>query len=128
MQYDTGITSKDGGRRILVVDDHRDGADALGELLRLDGAQVHVVYDEAAALEEAMTFRPTVVYLDLTLAGGVDGCVVARQIRERMADPVRLIALTGWGRAEDRRRCLEAGFDDFIVKSEGVDRVLGASR
>jgi CheY-like chemotaxis protein len=45
-----------------------------------------------------------------------------------MADPVRLIALTGWGRAVDRRRCLEAGFDDFVIKTEGVERVLGASR
>lgn len=128
MQPISGSTSTDGGRRILVVDDHRDGADALGELLRLDGAEVHVVYDEAAALEAAVTFQPTVIYLDLTLAGGVDGCDVARQVRERMTEPVRLIALTGWGRAEDRRRCLEAGFDDFVIKTEGVDRVLGASR
>lgn len=128
MQSSSGSTSSDGGRRILVVDDHRDGADALGELLRLDGAVVHVVYDEVAALQEAETFRPTAVYLDLTLAGGVDGVEVGRRVRERMTEPVRLIALTGWGRAEDRRRCLEAGFDDFVIKTEGVDRVLGASR
>lgn len=128
MQPLSGSTSTDGGRRILVVDDHQDGANSLGELLRLDGAEVHVVYDEVAALEEAVTFRPTVVYLDLTLAGGVDGCDVARLMRERMTDPVRLIALTGWGRPEDRRRCMDAGFDDYVLKTEGPARVIGASR
>jgi two-component system CheB/CheR fusion protein len=110
------------------VDDNRDGADALGELLRLEGAEVRVVYDEVAALDTLSSFRPTAIYLDLTLARGVDGCDVARQVREQTDEPVRLIALTGWARAEDRQRCKEAGFDDFVVRTDGIDRVLRASR
>jgi CheY-like chemotaxis protein len=128
MHPGSGAAPNNEGRRILIVDDNRDGADALGELLRLEGADVRVVYDEVAALDTLMSFRPTAIYLDLTLGRGVDGCDVARQVRERTADPVRLIALTGWARAEDRQRCQEAGFDDFVVRTDGIDRVLEASR
>jgi CheY-like chemotaxis protein len=103
-------------RRVLVVDDNRDAADSLGMLLKLLGAEVMVVHDGSAALEAMKTFAPAVVLLDLGMPG-INGLEVARRMR---ADPVAaratLVALTGWGQREDRRRTTEAGFDYHLVK------------
>ena len=103
-------------QRILVVDDNRDAADSLGDLLQLLGAEVRVAYDGAAALEALGAFRPSVVLLDLGMPG-MDGYEVARRIRAQpgSGDPT-LIALTGWGQASDRQRTQEAGFDHHLVK------------
>jgi CheY-like chemotaxis protein len=105
-----------GLRRVLVVDDNHDAADSLGMLLKLLGAEVMVVHDGSAALEAMKTFAPGVVLLDLGMPG-MNGLEVARRLR---ADPVAsratLVALTGWGQREDRRRTTEAGFDFHLVK------------
>lgn len=102
--------------RILVVDDSRDGADSLGMVLKMMGADADVVYDGPAALEAVHASHPAVVLLDIGMPG-MDGYEVAARIR---ADPafndVRLVALTGWGSEEERRRSREAGFDDHWVK------------
>ncbi len=103
--------------RILVVDDNRDAADALVLLLRLWGNEARAAYDGPSALHTADAFRPQVALLDLGLPAGMDGCAVARRFRE--VDGLShcvLIALTGYGRDEDRRRCREAGFDYFLLK------------
>jgi signal transduction histidine kinase/ActR/RegA family two-component response regulator len=102
--------------RVLVVDDNRDAADSLAQVLRDMGAETRVVYDGAAALREARSFRPAVVLLDLGMPQ-MDGYEVGRRIRQapETAD-VRLVALTGWGHADDRRRSREAGFDEHLVK------------
>ncbi|MGZ5061132.1 MAG: hybrid sensor histidine kinase/response regulator [Usitatibacter sp.] len=103
-------------RRVLVVDDNHDAADSLGMLLQFLGAEVKVVHDGHAALEAMKTFEPAVVLLDLGMPG-MNGLEVARRMRE---DPVArqatLVALTGWGQREDRRRTTEAGFDYHLVK------------
>jgi PAS domain S-box-containing protein len=107
-------------KRVLVVDDNRDAADSLGMLLEFLGADVRVVHDGPGALEAIATFQPAVVLLDLGMPG-MSGLEVARRMREdpRLAD-TKLVALTGWGQREDRRRTHEAGFDYHLVKPADV--------
>jgi signal transduction histidine kinase/ActR/RegA family two-component response regulator len=103
-------------QRILVVDDNRDSADSAAVLLKLLGAQVHLSYDGPAALAAIDSFRPDVVLMDIGLPG-MDGYEVARRIRQRPElDHLTLIAITGWGQAEDRLRSQAAGFQHHLVK------------
>lgn len=105
-----------GGRRCLVVEDNADAAESLGELLRLLGHEVQVVTSGASAVAAARAFRPDLVLCDVGLPG-LDGYAVARALRADPAlGPLRLVAVTGYGREEDRRRAREAGFDDHLVK------------
>jgi PAS domain S-box-containing protein len=104
------------GRRILVVDDNRDSADSLAMLLGLSGHEVHTAYDGLEGIESAERVRPEVVLLDIGMPrlNGYDAC---RRIREQpWGKDVLLIAMTGWGQDEDRRRTVEAGFDAHLVK------------
>jgi CheY-like chemotaxis protein len=104
------------GRRLLVVDDNRDAADSLALLLRLQGHQVRVAHDGPSALEAAQGERPEVIFLDLGMPG-MDGYEVARRIQQTPGlEGVRLVALTGWGQQEDRRRTAGAGFVRHLVK------------
>lgn len=103
-------------RRILVVDDNRDSADSLSMLLRMTGHQVHTAYDGVDGVEAAERFRPDVVLLDIGMPN-LSGEDVCRRIRaETWGNGMTLIALTGWGQHEDRRRTMEAGFDAHMVK------------
>jgi CheY-like chemotaxis protein len=103
-------------RRILVVDDNKDAADSLGMLLGLDGHEVRVAYAGRAALEMAHAFKPQIAILDLGLPD-LSGYDVARLLRQDPAlGTVELIALTGWGQEEHKRRALEAGFDHHVTK------------
>jgi CheY-like chemotaxis protein len=103
-------------RRILVVDDNIDAADALSRILRLQDQEVSVAYDGQAALEMASAMHPEVVFLDLEMPK-MNGLEVARQLRSgRPSRPPLLIATTGFGQEEDRRRTAEAGFDHHLVK------------
>ena len=96
-------------RRILVVDDNRDAAEILAAMLRHDGAEVRTAHDGALALETAEQFRPDLVLLDLGMPG-VSGFDVARGIRALpWGASVMLVAQTGWGQEQDRRRTREAG-------------------
>jgi len=105
-----------GPRRVLVVDDNRDSADSIAMLLKLLGAEVHVVYDGPGALQAVDAFQPSVVLLDIGLPS-MDGYEVARRIRERPElNALTLIALTGWGQTEDRARSKAAGFQHHLVK------------
>jgi len=107
--------------RVLVIDDNRDAADTVGVLLRLLGTECQVVYDGIAALEMLETFRPTIMVVDLGMAG-VDGHEVARRVRANSDyHSITLIALTGWGQEEDRKRSREAGFDHHLVKPADFD-------
>lgn len=101
--------------RILIVDDNQDTADSLAMMLRLDGHQVEVAYDGAAALSLARTMVPDVALLDIGLPG-MNGYDVARHLRTERAEDFTLIAITGWGHEDDRRRAHEAGFDHHMVK------------
>jgi signal transduction histidine kinase len=102
--------------RVLIVDDNRDAADSLATLLKMEGHEVCQVYDGPSALEAARQQRPAIIFLDLGLPG-MDGYEVARQLRKQHdMKKSLLIALTGYGQEEDRRRCHDAGFDLHMVK------------
>ena len=109
-------------RRCLVIEDHEDAAESLALLLTLVGHQAEVAFDAGEGLEKARRSRPEVVLCDIGLPGALDGYAVARALR---ADPelraVYLIALTGYGQEEDRRRALEAGFDAHLTKPADLD-------
>ena len=102
--------------RILVVDDNVDAAEALSRILRLQGQEVCVAHDGHAALRMAVAMQPDIVLLDLALPK-MDGLEVARRLRaEWPIRPMLLVATTGFGQEEDRRRTAEAGFDHHLVK------------
>ena len=110
-------------RRILVVDDNRDSAESLAMLLRLHGVEVETAHDGHQALETAERFRPDMVLLDIGMPG-MDGYEVARTIRAQpWGTDLVLIAQTGWGQDEDRRRALEAGFDVHMTKPLDYSRL-----
>jgi len=104
------------GLRILVVDDNHDAADSLCLLLKLAGAEAEAAYDGPAALAVVAIRRPQIVLLDLGMPG-MDGYTVASRIRQdpRNRDLI-LIAMTGFGREEDRKRSAGAGFNDHLTK------------
>jgi CheY-like chemotaxis protein/two-component sensor histidine kinase len=114
-------------RRLLVVDDNQDAANSLGMLLRLQGHEVRVAYDGASALAIAPEYRPEIAFLDIGMPG-MDGHELARRLREDpAASGLMLVAVTGWGTPEDRRRTADAGFDHHLVKPvdlEALARLL----
>jgi len=102
--------------RILVVDDNVDAADALSRILQLQDHEVCVAHDGDAALQMAGAMQPDIVFLDLQLPK-MSGLEVARRLRSGWAvRPPLLVATTGFGQEEDRRRTAEAGFDHHLVK------------
>ena len=119
------------GTRILVVDDNRDSADSLEMLLRLKGNDIRIAYDGLEAVDVAETFRPELVLLDIGLPK-LNGYDVARRIRQQSwGRDVTLVALTGWGQDEDRRRSQEAGFNLHVVKPvdlDGLEKLLAGLR
>jgi CheY-like chemotaxis protein len=104
-------------RRILIVDDIVQAADGLGRLMsEVYGQEVRVVYNGMKALETAETFLPHVILPDLQMAG-MDGYEVAMRLRERpQCSKALIVAVTGWGHEEDRRRSREMGSDLHLVK------------
>jgi CheY-like chemotaxis protein len=120
--------------RVLVADDLRDSADSLALLIELMGHAVEIAYDGEAALQAAEQFRPDIVLLDLGMPK-LDGFEVSRRIRALpWGASVRLVAQSGWGQDEDRRRSAEAGFDHHLVKPidpaalEALMQALAAAR
>ena len=108
--------------RILVVDDHVDGAETLSELLALLGHEVSVVHDGESAGAEAARFRPDAMLLDIGLPG-IDGYEVCRRAREEpWGKEITIVALTGWGDKDAQRKSKAAGFDGHLVKP--VDEAL----
>lgn len=108
-----------GGRskcRLLIADDLRDNADSTTLLLQLRGHEVRTAYDGEQALAVAAEFRPDVVLLDLGMPK-LSGFEVCRRIRQQpWGRRMYLVAVTGWGQEDDRRRTAEAGFDRHLVK------------
>ncbi|MFV0296663.1 MAG: response regulator [Hyphomicrobiaceae bacterium] len=106
----------EGVRRFLVVDDNVDAASALSALLGILGFETSVVHDGPQAISEAENFQPDIILLDIGLPT-LDGYKTCRAIRERCwGRNLKIVALTGWGREEDRTRAFEAGFDAHLVK------------
>ncbi|MDC3960419.1 hybrid sensor histidine kinase/response regulator [Polyangium jinanense] len=111
------------GLRVLVVDDNQDSAETVSLLLEMLGHEVERAYDGPSALAMARGFRPTVVFLDLGLPG-MDGYEVARQLRrESWGKEIRLVALSGYGRDEDRERSRAAGCDLHLTKPPNFEVV-----
>jgi CheY-like chemotaxis protein len=103
-------------RHILVVDDNHDAGDSLGDLLELSGHAVRVARSGPQAIEVAREFRPDVAVLDIGLPG-MSGYELAGRLRAESFGPsLLLVALTGYGQDEDRRRTQEAGFDHHLTK------------
>ena len=105
-----------GRRRMLVVDDNGDSAESLALLLSLAGHETHVAHTGPEALDRADALRPDAVLLDLGLPG-LSGYEVCRRLRAAAwAREIPIVAITGWGQADDRQRSREAGFDAHLVK------------
>jgi signal transduction histidine kinase/ActR/RegA family two-component response regulator len=103
-------------RRILVVDDNADARESLAVLLGIEGHQVQTACDGEEALKMAEEFLPEIVLLDIGMPK-LNGYEVAQALRARPSQRgVTLIAVTGWGQREDKRRAAEAGFDHHLVK------------
>lgn len=111
------------GRRVLVVDDNHDSAATLAMLLEMTGHETLTTHDGAESVEAAERFRPDVVLLDLGLPG-MDGFEVCRAIRSRpWSRHTTMVAVTGWGQTDDRRKSEEAGFDAHLVKPVGYSDI-----
>jgi CheY-like chemotaxis protein len=110
-------------RRVLVVDDNRDAAEMLGQLLGALGAVVSLAFNGKDALDALTAFRPDCVLLDIGMPG-MDGYEVARRIRSSAdGQHVLLVALTGWGQEHDQLRSRAAGFDHHVVKPPDIDKL-----
>ncbi|MEP7050464.1 MAG: hybrid sensor histidine kinase/response regulator [Pseudomonadota bacterium] len=108
-------------QRILVVDDNDDAADLLSLMLRNAGFETKTVYDGPAAIEAARTFRPNIAILDIGLPG-MTGYELAERLRadDRLRETA-LIALTGWGTPDDRKKAMAAGFDVHLTKPVSIE-------
>jgi CheY-like chemotaxis protein len=104
----------------LIVDDNRDAADSLAMLLRYWHHEVRTAHDGLSGMKAVRSYHPHVVLLDIGLPG-LDGYEIARQIRSEFGPALRLVAVTGYGQEEDRRRALAAGFDAHLVKPADLD-------
>jgi signal transduction histidine kinase/DNA-binding response OmpR family regulator len=118
------------GQRVLIVDDYADAADSMAAILRVDGQDVQIAHDGPTALEVVRNFKPSVVFLDIGLPG-MNGFEVARALRAapETKDSL-LIAVSGYGQAEDQRQSKEAGFDRHLVKPVDLSvlqEILGAT-
>lgn len=103
-------------RRVLVVDDNQDAATTLALILKLTGYEAHSRYDGKAGVEAAESLQPQVVILDISMPV-MDGYQACRFIREQSwGKTMLLIALSGYGQADDMQRSTEAGFDAHLVK------------
>ena len=110
--------------RVLLVDDNSDAVEALAELLRMEGYEVLSANSAESALERVEAFRPHAALLDIGLPK-MNGYDLARALRSRPSlRSLRLIALTGYGRAPDRQRAFDAGFDEHFVKPAPLDELL----
>jgi two-component system CheB/CheR fusion protein len=117
---DTEIASAGTARHVLVIEDNVDAREMLRMALELDGHRVETAPDGTSGVEAALRTTPDVVLVDIGLPG-LDGYAVARQLRAALGHRVTLVALTGYGQTEDRRRTAEAGFDAHLVKPVDPD-------
>jgi signal transduction histidine kinase/CheY-like chemotaxis protein len=122
-----GLAGRPDARRILIVDDNIDAAETLSEFLELSGHQTRLAHTGPEAIDAAVMFHPAVVLLDIGLPG-MDGYEVAHRLRE---DPslskTTLVAVTGWGTDEDKRKATRAGFDFHLTKpvlTESIEKLI----
>ncbi|RYD46736.1 MAG: hybrid sensor histidine kinase/response regulator, partial [Verrucomicrobiaceae bacterium] len=108
------VATTENAVRILVADDSRNAADILAMFLRMEGYEVAVAYDGEEAVQIAGHFTPRLAFLDLGMPR-LNGLEAAKSLRTSFPD-ITLIALSGWGAEDDRRRTTDAGFDLHLVK------------
>ncbi|GGC13682.1 response regulator [Pseudoduganella buxea] len=119
-------TSEPGKPNVLLIEDNDDGREMMAMMLDCYGYDVEHAADGLAGIEKALSYRPDVALVDIGLPG-IDGYEVARRLRANDATrAIRLIALTGYGLAEDQRRVLEAGFDMHLVKPVDIESLMKA--
>nr|WP_255703258.1 response regulator [Lysobacter sp. GX 14042] len=110
-------------RRVLVVDDNHDAADTLAMMVEMLGHDVRRLYDPHEVLEQARAFQPDLVFLDVGMPG-LSGYTLAPELRALPGgEALEIVAVTGWGQPEDRRRTREAGFDRHLVKPPPLDEI-----
>jgi signal transduction histidine kinase len=102
-------------RHVLLVEDSEDNREMLQDLLEMDGFQVDVAATGPEAVTQALTLRPQIAIVDIGLPL-MDGFEVARRVRAELGSSISLVALTGYGQAEDRQRTAAAGFDAHLTK------------
>lgn len=109
---------------IVLVEDNEDIRESMQDLLTALGHRVHAAGDGTSGAALILQLQPDVAIVDIGLPG-MDGYEVAAQVRHRLGpDRLRLVAMTGYGDASDRRRTREAGFDTHLVKPAGIDEVV----
>jgi two-component system CheB/CheR fusion protein len=117
------VTATSSGRRVLLVEDSGDVRETLRVLLQLDGHEVHEAADGTTGLEAALRLQPDVAFVDIGLPG-MNGYELVRELRSRGdIHPPMLVAMTGYGRAEDRERMEQAGFDAHLIKPVAPERI-----
>ena len=118
---ETDMAALGRGRRILIVDDNKDSAESLAMLARLWGHEVAIAADGPTALARVSTFQPEIALVDIGLPG-MNGYEIARRLRtDGWHNDLLLVAVTGYGRAEDRNAARAAGFDVHMTKPVAVD-------
>ncbi len=110
-------------RRVVVVDDNVDAAEMLAQILELLGCEARVAHDGPDALAVIAAFAPEVVFCDIGLPDGMSGYDIARSLRQSHDRSLRLIAVTGYGRPEDREQALDAGFDEHATKPINLELI-----
>jgi CheY-like chemotaxis protein len=114
---------------VLIVEDNEDSRELLATILKKRGHKVYTADDGPGGVDAALARRPRVMLVDIGLPG-LDGYGVARQVREKIGKTVFLVAITGYGQPEDRKRAIEAGFDMHLTKPVdmgAIDRLLSRS-
>ena len=110
-------------RRVLIVDDNEDAASSLEMMLQIDGHEVFICRDGESALQKAEELLPDVVLLDIELPG-IDGYEVAKRLRIANWNEPILVAITGWGRDQDKQAATDAGFDHHFLKPMDIDALI----
>jgi len=111
--------------RILIVDDDQDTADTMAVLIRTLGYEAKAVYDGLQAVEEVASYAPDLALIDISMPER-DGYETVQRIRQQPAGlHVILVAVTGWAREEDKSRAYEAGFDLYVTKPMGAEKLKG---
>jgi len=121
------LPSPEAGPRVLIVDDNADAAEAMADFLAMVGFEVRFVTQPEEALALVDAFQPDIAILDIGLPR-IDGYALAGKIRAATDGRCRLIAVTGYGLAEDRARTQAAGFESHFVKPVDLDLLVDALR
>ncbi len=112
-------------RRILVIEDNSDSAEVLQTFLEINGHEIIVKTNAADGLESARAAAPDIIICDISLLGNLDGYDVAEEIRRRVElQSIFLIALSGFGRPEDKEKSKSAGFNEHLTKPTDFDALI----